>query len=261
MELGMAGEARWPARLAAGLDGLRGDPPSGASGARQAAEVAAGRHGSRQRGAGGSVIVRARGVNYARRQQYRRLSRAGEAGIAAAGTALLGLWAASVGAALVAVCLLVVAAAFGLCARRWLSLARRSRIGARSEDAVQRALAPLQAEGWRLRHSLAWRGPGDIDSVAISPTGIAVAIETKTRSYDRRHLARVREQAAWLSRRRRRWARGGALAVMCLVHARCVERVEDDVLVVSIDRLTYVLCLTAGLGQDVRTTDWGPAPS
>ena len=48
---------------------------------------------------------------------------------------------------------------------------------------------------------------------------------------------------------------------MCLVHARCVERVEDDVLVVSIDRLTYVLRLTAGMGRDVHTTDWGPAPS
>jgi hypothetical protein len=59
------------------------------------------------------VIVRAHRVNYARRQQYRRLSRAGEAGIGAAGTALLALWAASVSAALVAVCLLIVAAALG----------------------------------------------------------------------------------------------------------------------------------------------------
>ena len=67
---------------------------------------------------------------------------------------------------------------------------------------MQRTLAPLQAEGWRLRHSLPWQGRGDIDSVAISPTGIAVAIETKTGSYDGRHLARVREQVAWLSRRR-----------------------------------------------------------
>ena len=108
------------------------------------------------------MIVRAHRLNYARRQQYRRLSRAGEAGIVAAGTALLGLWATSVSATLVAVCLLIVAAALGLCARHWLSLARRSRVGARSEDAVQRALAPLQAEGWRLRHSLPWQGRGDI---------------------------------------------------------------------------------------------------
>jgi hypothetical protein len=188
-------------------------------------------------------------VNYARRQQYRRLSRAGEAGIGAAGTALLGLWAASVSAAQVAVCLLIVAAALGLCARHWLSLARRSRVGARSEDAVQRALAPLRAEGWRLRHSLSWQGPGDIDSVAIAPSGIAIAIETKTRTYEAHHLARVSEQAAWLSRRRRRWARHGALGVLCVVHARGIEGVEDDVLVVSLDRLTYVLRVAAGMGS------------
>ena len=200
------------------------------------------------------MIVRAHRVNYARRQQYRRLSRASEAGIGAAGTALLGLWAASMSAALVAVCLLIVAAALGLCARHWLSLARRSRVGARSEDAVQRALAPLQAEGWWLRHSLPWRGRGDIDSVAIAPTGIAVAIETKTRSYDGSQLARVPQQALWLSRRRRRWARSGALAVLCLVRARGVERVEHNVLVVSIDRLTHVLRIGAWMGSGARSS-------
>lgn len=111
---------------------------------------------------------------------------------------------------------------------------------------MQRALASLQAEGWRLRHSLLWQGRGDIDSVAIAPTGIAVAIETKTRTYDAHHLIRVHEQAAWLSRRRRRWARNGALAVVCLVRARGVERVEDDVLVVSVDQLLHVLRAGAG---------------
>jgi hypothetical protein len=136
-----------------------------------------------------------------------------------------------------------------------MALARSAESGrARSEDAVQRALAPLQAEGWRLRHSLAWQGRGDIDSVAISPTGIAVAIETKTRSYDQRHLARVREQVAWLSRRRRRWACNGTLGVVCLVHARGVERVEDDVLVVSIDRLGHVVRVAAAMGADAPSS-------
>jgi hypothetical protein len=150
--------------------------------------------------------------------------------------------------------LFLAALGLGLYARHWLALAGRSRVGARSEDDVQRALAPLQAEGWRLRHSLAWRGPGDIDSVAISSTGIAVAIETKTRSYDRRHLAQVREQVAWLSRRRRRWACNGALGVVCIVRARGVERVEHDVLVVSIDRLAHVLRV-AGQMSSTRRTD------
>ena len=43
----------------------------------------------------------------------------------------------------------LTAVGLGLWARHWLSLARRSRIGARSEDQVQRALAALQGEGWR----------------------------------------------------------------------------------------------------------------
>jgi hypothetical protein len=161
---------------------------------------------------------------------------------------------ASAGAAALGGLLLLTAVVFGFCARRWLALAGRSRAGARSEDDVQRALTPLHAEGWRLRHSLPWQGGGDIDSIAISPTGIAVAIETKTRTYDGRHLARVREQAAWLSRHRRRWARNGAIGVMCLVRARGVVRVEHDVLVVSIDRLTHVLRLAAGTRPDARSS-------
>jgi Nuclease-related domain len=179
--------------------------------------------------------------NYARRQQYRRLVHAGEAALGSVIAALLGLAILSAGAAPLAGLLLVTAGGLGLYARHLLSLAGRSRVGARSEDDVQRELAPLRAECWRLRHSLPWLGRGDIDSVAISPTGIAVAIETKTSSYDQRHLARVRDQVAWLSRRRRRWARNGALGVVCIVRARGVEPVERGVLVVSIDRLTHVI--------------------
>jgi Nuclease-related domain len=167
--------------------------------------------------------------------------------------ALFGLVTARAGAAALGGLLLLTAVGLGLSARHWLSLAGRSRVGARSEDEVQRALAPLQAEGWRLRHSLPWQGQGDIDSVAIAPGGIVVAIETKTKRYDAHHLARVREQAGWLSRRRRRWARNGALAVLCLVRVRGVERVEHDVLVVSIDRLTHVLRAAAGMGPDARS--------
>ena len=185
-------------------------------------------------------------MNYPRRQQYRRLSRAAAAAMAS-GTALLSaLVFASAGAVSAAGVMLALAIGLGLYARHWLSLADRSRIGARSEDEVRRALAPLRAEGWRLRHSLPWRGRGDIDSLAIAPTGVAFAIETKTRSYDGHHLARVREQAVWLSRRRRRWCRRGALPVVCLVRARGVERVEQNVLVVSIDGLLSALRSCAG---------------
>jgi hypothetical protein len=86
--------------------------------------------------------------------------------------------------------------------------------------------------------------------LAIAPTGVGFAIETKTRAYDDRHLARVRDQAAWLSRPRRRWCRRGAVPVVCLVRPRGIERVEREVLVVSIDRLIPVLRgAAAGLGR------------
>ncbi len=131
--------------------------------------------------------------------------------MASGASVLLALAGAGAGAVSAAGAVLVLAVALGLYARHWLSLAERSRVGARSEDEVRRVLAPLEAEGWRLRHSLPWRGRGDIDSLALAPTGAAYVVETKTRTYDDRHLARVREQAVWLSRRRR----GGVGAAPC----------------------------------------------
>lgn len=180
-------------------------------------------------------------MNYPRRQQYRRLSRAAMAALASGASVLLALAVAGAGAVSAAGAILVLALAFGLYSRHWLSLAGRSRVGARSEDEVRRALAPLQAEGWRLRHSLPWQGRGDIDSLAIAPTGVGFVVETKTRAYNDRHLARVRDQAAWLSRRRRRGCRRGAVPVVCLVRAYGVQQLEQNVLVISIDRLIPVL--------------------
>jgi hypothetical protein len=189
-------------------------------------------------------------LNYARRQQYRRLSHAGTAAAGTAAAALVGLVLAGTGARAVAVLLLLAAIGLGFYARHWLSLAGRSRVGARSENEVRRVLAVLQHEGWRLRHSLPSQGRGDVDSLAIAPTGVGFAIETKTRTYDDRHLARVRDQAAWLSRRRRRWCRHGAVPVLCIVRSRGIERFEQNVLVVSIDRLIPVLqAAVRGLGR------------
>ena len=100
--------------------------------------------------------------------------------------------------------------------------------------------------GWRLRHSLPWQGRGDIDSLAIAPTGVACAIETKTRSFEAQHLDRVREMALWLQARRRRWCPNGALPVLCVVHAHRLGHVEADVLIVSPDRLLSALRSAAG---------------
>jgi len=204
---------------------------------------------SRDAGCGGRVAsVRPPGqlagvpvMNYARRQQYRRLSRAGGAAAGGATALLLALALASAGAFSLAAVLLLAAVAFGFTTRHWLGLAGRSRVGARSEDEVHRQLAALERDGWRTRHSLRGRGPGDVDSVAIAPSGIAFAIETKTRAYDGRHLLRVREQAEWLSRRRSRWCPRGTLPVLCVVRDRRVERYDHDVLVVSLDCLVPTL--------------------
>ena len=120
---------------------------------------------------------------------------------------------------------------------RWHAQPRRCSLGGRGPA---RACA-ASGGGMAAAALAAVAGPGDIDSLAIAPTGVGFVIETKTRAYDDRHLARVREQAAWLSRRRRRWCRRGAVPVVCLVRARGVQRLEQDVLVVSIDRLIPML--------------------
>ena len=92
-----------------------------------------------------------------------------------------------------------------------------------------------------MRHSLQWRGRGDVDSVAIAPGGAAFAIEVKTSRYEDRHLGLVREQAAWLWRFRRRGCRHAAVPVLRVARRRGVQRGEDGVLVVSIDRLVPAL--------------------
>jgi hypothetical protein len=197
--------------------------------------------------------------SFPRRQQARRLRRAAASGSASIVAGAFAASAAGVGATAVAGLLALVMAALLLDARRWVRLAARSRVGARSEDAVRHALSGLEAEGWRLRHSLQCRGRGDIDSVAIAPSGLGFTIETKTRAFDARHLAHARQTAAWLYRRRRRWCQRGALPVLCVVRARGLERVEDGVLVVSLDRLVSVL--RAGAGTSPRPGFLASKPS
>ncbi|MGZ6639898.1 MAG: hypothetical protein ACXVII_44695, partial [Solirubrobacteraceae bacterium] len=61
-------------------------------------------------------------MNYARRQQYRRLSHAGTAAAGSAVAALLGLVVAGAGARTVAAVLLLAAIGLGFYAWHWLSL-------------------------------------------------------------------------------------------------------------------------------------------
>jgi Holliday junction resolvase-like predicted endonuclease len=184
--------------------------------------------------------------SYPRRQEYRRLRRVAARCVAGLVACIFAVIVASAGVWAGAGALLLVAAGLFVDARHWMRLAARSRIGAESEEEVRLALAALEQEGWRLRHSLAHGGRGDIDSVALAPTGIAFAIEVKTRSFERGHLAAVRAMAVWLYRRRRRWCRRGALPVLCVVRARAVERIDDGVLIVSVERLVGALRTAAG---------------
>jgi hypothetical protein len=114
--------------------------------------------------------------SFPRRQQARRLRRAAASCAAAIAAGTLAVIAAGAGAPALAGLLVLVMAALVVDARRWVRLGARSRVGAQSEALVRRALSGLEAEGWRLRHSLLWGERGDIDSVAIAPTGVAYAI-------------------------------------------------------------------------------------
>jgi hypothetical protein len=85
-----------------------------------------------------------------------------------AGALLVALELARLGAILSAGAVLLVSVGLALYSRHWFVLAWRSRVGARSEDEVQRILDPLRREGWPVRHSMRWQGRGDIDSVALA---------------------------------------------------------------------------------------------
>jgi hypothetical protein len=154
--------------------------------------------------------------------------------------------AASAGYAALPTALAVVATALAIASHRSLRLAARSRVGAASEALVRTALASLEHEGWRVRHSLDWPGRGDLDHVVRAPSGVGFLVETKTLRYERTHVVRAASAARWLSRRRGRYP-GGVRPVICIARARHVERVEGDVLVLSLDRLVPALRRTAGL--------------
>jgi hypothetical protein len=175
-----------------------------------------------------------------RRQQWRRLRTAAIRAVLAALVLGLAAVAASAGYAALATALAVVATALAIASRRSLRLAARSRVGAASEALVRTALMSLEHEGWRARHSLDWPGRGDLDHVVRAPSGIGFMIETKTLHCERAHIVRAAAAARWLARQRYRYPRG-VRPVICMAHARHMERVEGDVLLLSLDRLVAVL--------------------
>ena len=118
-----------------------------------------------------------------------------------------------------------------------------------------------------MAHAVDWPGRGDLDHVLRSPSGMGFVIETKTLRYTRAYLARTVDSARWLARRRWRYP-AGVCPVICVTRARRTEQIEDEVLVVSLDRLMPALRRTrpsAGDGGQTRrsrereTADHSPA--
>ncbi len=185
--------------------------------------------------------------SYPARQRNRWLARGLQEAVIALALLLVAGALAGTGSSTLAATLLVLSLVSA--SRRWhsLQLARRNAVGARSEQLVQAELKALERDGWRIRHSLRWQGGGDIDHQAIAPhwTGLAFAIETKTRTYQSGDLARIAVIAQWLPRRRAGRCRE-AVPVLCLASVHAVERWESGVLVVSADRLAAVLRRLAG---------------
>jgi hypothetical protein len=85
--------------------------------------------------------------SFPRHQQARRLRHAAASGATGIAAGALAPTAAGVGATALAGLLALVMAALVVDARRWLRLAARSGVGARSEEEVRRVLGLLRAEG------------------------------------------------------------------------------------------------------------------
>ena len=114
--------------------------------------------------------------SFPRRQQHRRLRRAAASGAAAIAAGALAIIALGAGAPALAGALVLVTLGLVLDVGRWLRLAGRSRVGARSEDAVRAALAALQAEGWQVRHSMPYRRFGHIVTGRVSAGSAGVLL-------------------------------------------------------------------------------------
>ncbi len=158
----------------------------------------------------------------------RCLGRAAACGAGCLAAVVAAIWLAIAGPLVAAATLGAAAAGLGLWCRKWWRAAARNRVGADSERAVRRRLAPLRREGWGVRHARPRPGGGDIDHVVVSPAGRRFLIETKTRRYTSEDLARIRGAAS-------------DVPVLCIARGTGVQHHEGPVLVVSLDRLVPAL--------------------
>jgi hypothetical protein len=78
---------------------------------------------------------------------------------------------------------------------------------------------------------------------------LAFVIETKTRTYAAEQLTFTAARTRWVASRRRRWCPRGAVPVLCVMRPGGIQRSENGVLEVSIDRLTAALRGRAGTSK------------
>lgn len=179
-------------------------------------------------------------LSYPRIQQYRRMiasARDAAGGLIVFAVAVVVFFRVSPILAVVGV---AVAALLAIRARRSLSLAGCSRVGADSEEEVSDALAVLRRQGWSVRTGVVLPWGGDIDQLVVVPAGVGFVVETRTARFSEEHLAHTRRAARWAAGRERECPLG-VIPVVCLVRSRGLEHFYGEVLVVSLDRLLPAL--------------------
>ncbi len=225
----------------------RGDRPRAAVARLQ--EAGSAEHGRSRHAGAGILITRVRQPrSYARWQQYRRLSRAGQSCPVERGTGRARSRCDGCRSGVVR-----RRAPAGRDRPRALhpplALARPSQPNRRAFRGRGAARSPggLEAEGWRLRHSLVWQGRG-------RRLGSDRAVRDRDRDRDQDADLRSPSRDAGAGAGRVATTppatvvsrRGTCCVVSRELHG--VKRVEDDVLVVSIDRLAHILRVAAGVG-------------
>src|SRR3954454_8568534 len=138
-----------------------------------------------------------------------------------------------------AVLLLLLSGVLAFASRQALQLAARSRVGAVSESHVRQTSSSWSAEAGPSGTRWTGRAVG-ISTTCCAPRRGGLRDRTKTLRYTRGHLVRTVDSARWLARRRWR-SPAGVCPVLCVTRARRSEHIEDEVLVVSLDRLMHAL--------------------
>jgi hypothetical protein len=111
---------------------------------------------------------------------------------------------------------------------------------------VRRALRPLRAGGWQIRHSVRWLGAGRIHHVLTTPgPALSFAVELLTTPYRDAAKSRAQNIATWLE------ATGAVAIAVCVEHERKGEELlERGVVVTDVGRLAERVVAEHGAFRD-----------